>query len=382
MPSKCESLKAEYASLLTLKEEFDSAYEEAVRTGNLDRAKELRAELEKKMATLKDKLWPFEYLPQKELKRQYESQRETFQRVGILETLPSGELGIKGIDGKTYPFPTYEEIRKRIRDNKEVLKAKTEQGFQKLLLVPFGMKLDDLIQIYEKTLWKHYEEKKLFVATENPENQPKFPDDLPFDQGVINKIKSGEIKYEDVWKNKGDVYENKNSALWAWDEYKNADINGKLVYDPKEFSPNHQGKTKQELIKEKGGWHILLIEENPNIPREGKGEEIGGRKRLEANQAPNEYLNLIGQGQYQNESGTTPEAWLIQAITLLEEKNQALDDWQGKGSIACNTGACFKSGFVPDAYWNRGSSQTLLFGHGSANRYPYFGARSAVRVYG
>ena len=54
------------------------------------------------------------------LPEQYESQKNILEKVGILETLSSGELGIKGIDKKEYPFPKYEEILKRI----EALKGK------------------------------------------------------------------------------------------------------------------------------------------------------------------------------------------------------------------------------------------------------------------
>ena len=370
MPSKCESLKAEYASLLTLKEEFDSAYEEAVRTGNLDRAKELRAELEKKMATLKDKLWPFEYLPQKELKRQYESQRETFQRVGILETLPSGELGIKGIDGKTYPFPTYEEIRKRIKNNKEVLNLKTEQGFNQLLIVPFGMKLSDLIEKYKAVILNHY------VSMPDPNDSTKR---IPDPQRT--KLFATKEKPTDPDK---PLKLDEKTPVYVWDQYQDADTNGQLVYYPKEFSENHQGKTKTELLKEGGAWDVIIIENNPNIPREGANEAVGKgerkRKRIEANKTPNEYLEAIGQDQYQNESGQTPEEWLIQALTLLEEKNQVLDDYQGKGSLAYLTGVYFKSGNVPCAYWFRGHGRASLGRHDPADRYPFIGVRSAVRV--
>ena len=54
--SLCQTLKSEYASLLTLKGEFDLEYQKAVETGNLDRAKELKAELEVRMKALKEKL--------------------------------------------------------------------------------------------------------------------------------------------------------------------------------------------------------------------------------------------------------------------------------------------------------------------------------------
>src|ERR1019366_1256075 len=117
------------------------------------------------------------------------------------------------------------------------------------------------------------------------------------------------------------------------------------------------------------------------IPRAGKGKSVGGRPRIEANKTPKEYLEAIGTGEYQNESGMTPEEWLMQAITTLEEENQVIDDWRGKGSIAYNTGAYFQaSGYVPDAYWSRDSRRALLYGSDPALRDGGVGARSAVRV--
>jgi hypothetical protein len=124
-----------------------------------------------------------------------------------------------------------------------------------------------------------------------------------------------------------------------------------------------------------------MIEVDPNIPRAGKGKPIGGRPRIEANKTPKEYLEAIGTGEYQNESGMTPEEWLMQAITTLEEKNQVIDDWQGKGSIAYNTGAYFPaSGRVPYACWGRGIRRAYLDRDDPARGNGGIGARSAVRV--
>jgi hypothetical protein len=124
-----------------------------------------------------------------------------------------------------------------------------------------------------------------------------------------------------------------------------------------------------------------MIEVDPNIPRAGKGKPVGARPRIEANKTPKEYLEAIGTGEYQNESGMTPEEWLMQAITTLEEKNQVIDDWRGKGSIAYNTGAYFQaSGGVPSACWSRDLQQAFLDGDGPTDRSDVIGARSAVRV--
>lgn len=87
MPNSCEQIKTEYENIKTLKEEFDLEYQKAVETGNLERVREMRTELEEKRDALASKLWSFESLPQKELKEQYENQREILEKTNILEKL-------------------------------------------------------------------------------------------------------------------------------------------------------------------------------------------------------------------------------------------------------------------------------------------------------
>ena len=348
----CQEAQSELAEIKSLKAEFDRAYEEAIKTGELEKAKKLRSDLESRVRNLREGLIaPLERTL--DLKHQYESQRNILANTGILEQFPSGEHGIHGIDRKDYPMPSYQEIRNLIRAKKEILETKANQGFTKLLIVPFGMKLDDLTEKYGALLLKHKAENKLF-ATKTKDSDPDEALDL-----------------------------DTNEPVWRWDKYQNADVNGELVYDPKEFSPNHGGMTKAEILqKQTSAWRVIMVESDPNIPRETKGTEIGGRQRLEAGKTPNEYRAQIGKGDYQNESGATPEEWLIRAITTLEEKNQVIDDYQSTGSIAYNTGAYFPaSGYVPSACWRRGSRQAGLNGDAPAARDDRIGAWSAVRVY-
>ena len=379
----CNEARTTLEEIKSLKTEFEQTLEDAMKTGELARARTLRSDLESRMRELRDGvISPIER--KLDLKRQYESERRVLEGAGILESLPSGNQGIHGIDGKAYPMPSYQETRNLIREKRDVLEKKADEGFTKLLIVPFGMKLDDLIEKYGQLILKHYadmpdpndpskritdpQKTKLFATKEN-DSDPDEPLKL-----------------------------NTATPVWKWDKYENADVNGTLVYDPKEFDKdNHQGKTKTEILAATQGksspafvqstagkpaWRIVMVEQDPNIPRKTKGKEIGGRKRLEANETPNEYLSLIGKDQYENESGTTPEEWLMQAISYLEEKNQVIDDYQGKGSITYNTGAYFPgSGSVPGAYWSRGDRQADLDRDVPTNRDGDIGARSAVRVY-
>jgi hypothetical protein len=150
MSSQCEKIREEYENLKTLKKEFDLELEKAIETGELKKARDMKQELMLKMKELSEKVNPFERILK--FKKQYESQKNILEKTGILEKLSTGEMGIKAIDNKEYAFPTYQEIAKKMRENKEILKTKIEQGFTKLLIVPFGMKLDDLIEKYKQVI--------------------------------------------------------------------------------------------------------------------------------------------------------------------------------------------------------------------------------------
>ncbi|MBU0569310.1 hypothetical protein KKB40_00825, partial [Patescibacteria group bacterium] len=203
------------------------------------------------------------------------------------------------------------------------------------------------IDIYRQKLWEHYKKRKLFATMKNLKDNPKFPDDLPFDDNTNKKIKKGELNYEDVWKDggsyneNGDMYNNGNKAIWVWGKYKNADINNELVYYPEEFDKyDHKGKTKLELIKETEGTafpgYIVTLHENmPNIPRKREGKTIGGREQLEAGEVITDYLKIMQtNNQYVNEIGQTPDEQIIYALQCLEQTNQVIDDYQGKGSVS------------------------------------------------
>ncbi|TSC92497.1 MAG: Uncharacterized protein CEN89_676, partial [Candidatus Berkelbacteria bacterium Licking1014_7] len=328
--NRCEQLRQEYEAIQSLKAEFDLAHQEAIKTENLEKARELKSRIESRISSLREKLWPFEALTKKELQEQYESQRAIFERSGILEKLSTGEMGIKAIDSREYTFPTMEEIFKMMKENKEILKPKTEQGFQKLFIVPFGMKLDDLIEKYKQVILKHHREGKLFATKKEP-TDPDEPLQL-----------------------------NEADPIYVWDKYPNADVSGELVYDPENLPTTNEepdaekrkqlskGKTKSEKIIQQGVWDILLVQDLPNIPRENQGKIIGGRpqidtagtsikryiKRGETIPSPAEYHQAIqNEPIYQNEIGMTPEDQVIYALVHLEQTNQVIDDYQGNGSV-------------------------------------------------
>ena len=80
-------------------------------------------------------------------------------------------------------MPSYQEIRNLIREKKDVLEKKAKQGFTKLLIVPFGMKLDDLVGKYKALILRHKAENKL-LATKEKDIDPDEPLDLNMSEPV------------------------------------------------------------------------------------------------------------------------------------------------------------------------------------------------------
>ena len=263
-----------------------------------------------------------------DLKKQYQEQVKALIETNVIELLPdSGKLGVYDINNQECPIPSYEEILKRMEKNAEFLEKKKEQGFTKLLLVPIGTPLSFLI---DRTR------------------------DL-----IVKKHKQGKLLGTD-----GEKLElNESQPVYAGDIYKDADKTGDLVYYPQKFDKkNHGGKTKEEMIKETGGWQIELIEDLPDLPGEKKGKEVGGRKQMEANQSPEQYLKTQQTDkQYEGEKFTTPEAQLMYFIQYLQTNNQVIDYFQGKGKGCWNAGTYFKgSGLVPSGFWFRDYGQFIL----------------------
>lgn len=286
-----------------------------------------------------------------ELKHQWEEQVRTLNETGIIELLPkSQDIGIVDINGKEQPIPTYEQILESLntKEQREAIKQKTEQGFTKLLMVPMGLPISVIIDRYRRLLLKKHE------------------------QGNLKSTDNEKLEL------------NKEEPIWMSDNFKDPDIDNKLIYFPEQFDKqDHKGKTKQKLINQKQSWQAILIEDMPDIPGEDKGKTIKGRKQLEAYQSSKQYLTTIQTDKpYQHEQGPTIESELIYAITQLKEKNQAIDDWRGKGKACWLFGNYLKdSDGVPCFDWYRDSQQAYLYWSYSGNHDERNGARSGVKIF-
>lgn len=263
----------------------------------------------------------------KTLKEQYNTQKEIFLRSRILKELRDGKPGIKAIDDKEYHFPEKKDLLNSIEENWEVIKRKYEQGFTQLLIVPFGMKLGEMINIEKDLLLKHYLEGKLFASKKDPEGN-----------NVPLKI-------------------NKKNPFKFRARYQGVDEVGGIVYFPEKFSEPHNGKAKKRILKETGQAFICcLIEDLPDIPEQGRGITIGGRKQLERNKAPDEYLKIIQKDQnYKHEQGFTPECEITNSILYLEQTNRVVVDTE-----QYDIGSCWTDYFIPLLRWERDSAYNLV----------------------
>ena len=297
------------------------------------------------------------------LEKQYTSQVKLLEQVGILK-----EGMITGIDGNKYPIPTLEQIADRLFERRKELSTKHDQGFTKLLLVPFGMSLGILCETLKQFLLKH---KKDHSDFELDVSQP----------------------------------------FWKWPEYQGGDTGNfpKIIYYPKFFcGHDHQGKTKMQILGEQEdnqapfpGWTIHLFQSSDPInqdsigfapiPRQGQGTPQGDenpRPPLEAGQSANEYLSILQKAQddpcspYSHESGMTPEDWIIAFILHLQETGKPMDNWQNNTeSISYLTGAFFPSSvLVPVVCWDRGDRRAGLYRGGPRNQNGDIGARFSVMV--
>ncbi len=355
----CPTLKTSYQHLLSLKEALSLSLTEAHKTKDFAEVARLTQEIETESTLLITELIPFE----KELgiKEQYHTQKEAYTQTGLLETR-EGLLGMEGIDGIWYSFPTLPEVAKRMKKEQELLGKKSEQGFTKMLIVPFGMSLKHFTETLRKTILAHY-------------------DPNPTETKLFSTNTDGTKKALDL---------NTTTPLYLWDKYtqgQGADVEGTLVYHPTVFDQTkHGGKTKKELLKEKqeAAYQILFLESTP-IPRSGKGETTGGRKQIEAGASPTKYLESLQKNPlYQGERGLTPEAWLTQFLLSLQTKDQVIDDWDGNGSLNYNLGGYVpkigQSGLVSFGLWDRGGARANLGWDDPGTGDAVSGARSAVMV--
>jgi len=315
------------------------------------------------------------------LSEQYTAQVNLLERAGILV-----DGAIMGIDGNRYPIPTLEQIAECLcsPERRELFEIKRGQGFTKLLLVPFGMSLDELIEIFKQFLLDYKKTHPTFAR----EHASSYDDSDNSNWDPLN-----------VWRD----YEKADTGIFPL----LSSNSPKVFYHPQCFHPiDHKGKTKVDILEDAiqdplKGWRVLFLQPSdvfdldakgiariPGVDPERKQEEHPLRPDVGANKTPEKYLNILMVSQYNptspyyGESGMTPEDWILAFMTHLEETQQPMDDCQS--SEECGSflmGSFFPSHFgVPNAGWSWASQQVKLDRWDPSQRSNQYGIRSAVVI--
>jgi len=153
------------------------------------------------------------------MEREYARCMAALNRTGILTRLPKSEsLGVIGIDGEEYPIPTQERVVELFDHNRELVGRKVPQGFDRLELTPLALPTPLLIDRMQAALLKHAAEGKIYQTRRVP-SDPLIP-----------------------------VRVNPEKPVWLWETLRQALDTDELVYFPQEYSSNHRGQTKLEVV--------------------------------------------------------------------------------------------------------------------------------------
>jgi len=262
------------------------------------------------------------------LQEQYESQIQILREAGVIQELTKTTEGIIDINGVAHLAPSLEDVLDKFTPEKvKNLKEKISQGFKKLLIVPLGMSINELKDLYIK-----------FLVKKNDEGKFISPD------GSRLEINDSKPPYE-----------------FTLDDSDRAEDKGKLLYFPRHFkrTEHDDGVTKRELIKQGQTWRLELIEDSPILPDDKDIKILGGRKQIPAGLSPEDYLKLIQESEeYRGEKGFTLEDWLTYAITNLAEGRGQIDD-NDSGHGCWLIGSRYYMA-VPFAVWDKEKKQGCI----------------------
>jgi hypothetical protein len=243
-------------------------------------------------------------------------------------------------------MPSISQVLSVMTASPELL-AKVGQGFVHLHIVPFGLSISS---------WKE-----------------------PINKALLRFESEGSLRSRE-----GTSLKINNAApSWIWDDLEEAYNEEKVLYFPTCFGQESHGLMKKELIEKMRfpGWQVLLIEDPWAIPREGEGQILGGRRQIETNKTPQEYLQLLDCGPYAFESGLTPEAWLSFLVAhLLKTHGEVF--CASQSTAACHLIGAYLSSFnkVPYGYWGHYSERVVLASRSPGKKGAGIGMRSAVSI--
>lgn len=245
-------------------------------------------------------------------------------------------------------MPTREQVVVIFAHNRELVCRKVLQGFDRLELIPMAMPAFLLADLVKAAIIRHAAEGKIYQTRYSA-------DDLPVPARVSNE-----------------------KQVWIWDTLLQALDTDELVYFPREFSANHQGQTKTEVIGNGTvcavpGWSVGLVESRPILRQQGQGKTLGGRRQLETGCSPRDYLRTIQTKTYEGETGKTLEDFLTEFLIRLETTNEVSNDRHDNNALWL-LGQYVKyvkrvrSDLVPTGWWHRDFGRVRLDAHRPGNR--------------
>lgn len=250
----CKKLYDELARLKELKAEFDCAYEEGVEKGDFSECAPLHKEMRELMRGDSEIRKLREDLPSAleklQLEKQYYDQLDILYESGLFDKSLDKSNAYPVIErfGEKHVMPSWETIKRMLCKNKKMLLEKCEQGFTKMLIVPFGYDLNKLGKKFKEKV-EEFDK----AATEDSGGLKdangdrvvfdRFADDYPVDVG------------------------------FPWHDES-------MRYYPKEYSED-SGLSKEEAIRKFGAWQICFMEDLKAVP--ALGTVIGGRQQIDIN---------------------------------------------------------------------------------------------------
>lgn len=358
--STCLNARALLPEIHTLKKAYDLAYEDAQTTGSkIAEIQTIKTSLETKINTIKEQLGPVEIERTFRLREQYDFQVKILKKAKMVEARldrdTSGHiqetLFIKDAEGNEYPLPSFRTILKMMMEKRALLEVKADQEFTQLLLVPFGIPLETLINKFREYLHAY-----------NQYSHPSF---------VINSERPV------------------STSSYITEQRIHID----LIYDLVRHTKNsHGGKTKEAILKEEKqkntwnkGWRLSFMQSK----QEGKGEikeKINKREDMIVGETPSFYLEKL-QHAYNDpshllhgESGITPEEWIMAFIGHLEETGKAF------GLTSATPSSLLIGCFYPSTHevlyglWSTISHQAVISEEHIMNAGSGTGALTVVRI--
>ena len=297
------------------------------------------------------------------VEREYARCVAALKRTGILTVLPKSEsVGVIGVDGEEYPMPTQEQVVELFAYNRELVGRKVPEGFDCLELTPMAMATPALFDRLKAAIVKHGAEDKI-IRTRRSASDPPMP-----------------------------VRVNAEKQVWIWDTLRQALDTDERVYFPEEYSSNHRGQTKLEVVNNGrfcavAGWSVGLVESYPILPQQGQGKTLGGRRQLEIGASPRDYLRTLQTQAYRGETGKTLEDFLTKFLTHLDATNEVSNDRYDDNALwllgqYVKYVEQVKSDLVPTGWWHREFGRVRLDAHRPGNRLctRSWGGSSTVRL--